>query len=102
MTTPSQWRRLHQAADLYTLQMEVTRALCKAIRGLHGGLKFEGEDTEENREYRETAMAICQAVESQFHAVLDPYVKRLEEIDESIKANLPKPPGSIVLPGDSN
>lgn len=100
MTTPSKWNRLNKAADLYTLQMEVTQALCKTIKGLRGGLRFEGEDTEENRQYRETALAVAKAVEHEFHAHLDPYVERLEEIAKAIKDNLPKPPGSIILPGE--
>lgn len=102
MTTPSKWNRLNKAAELYSLQMDVTEHLCKAIKGLHGGLKFEGEDTEENRQWRETALAIAQAVEHEFHATLDPYVARLEEIAKAIKDNLPKPPGSIILPGEEN
>ncbi len=101
MTTPAKWRRLHEAADLYTLHLHVTNELCKAIKGLHGGLKFEGEDTPENQQWRETALAIAQAVEAEFHAHLDPYVEKLEEIDQAIKANLPKPPGSIILPGEN-
>jgi hypothetical protein len=47
-------------------------------------------------------MAIAHAVESAFHEKLDPYVKRLEELDIAIKSNLPKPPGSIILPGEEN
>jgi hypothetical protein len=74
--------------------------MCQTIKKMHSGMKFEGPDTEENKQWRETAMAISQAIEEQFHAVLDPYVKRLEEIDEAITGKLPKPPGSIILPGE--
>ena len=102
MTTPSKYRRLNEAADLYLLFGQTTMHLCKAIQGLHGGLKFEGEATPENEEWRTTALSIAQAIEFKFHEVLDPYVKKLEEIDLAIKNNLPKPPGSIVLPGEEN
>jgi len=103
MTTPSQYRRLNEAAELYTMHMELTRVLCKTITQLHGGLKFEGEvDTPEAQEWRETALAISQAVESKYHEVLDPIVQRLGELDETIKSKLPKPPGAIILPGSEN
>lgn len=103
MTTPSQYRRLNEAAELYTMHMELTRLLCKTIKQLHGGLKFEGEtETPEAQQWRETAMAISQAVETKFHEVLDPVVQRLEELDETIKSKLPQPPGSIILPGQDN
>jgi hypothetical protein len=102
MTTPSKYRRLNEAADLYILFGQTTMHLCKTIKGLKGGLKFEGESTPENEEWRTTALAIAEAIETKFHEVLDPYVKKLEEIDVAIRDNLPKPPGSIVLPGEEN
>jgi hypothetical protein len=103
MTTPSKWARLNEAAQLYIQFGATAMMLCKTIKGLHGGLKFEGEiDTPEKEQMRDTALAISQAVEHEFHKILDPYVKELEEIDLAIKANLPKAPGSIILPGDNN
>lgn len=103
MTTPGQWNRLNHAAELYSMHFEVTEMLCTAIKRLHGGIQLENEITsEEDRAMFEVANKVATAVEQAFHHVLDPYVLKLEEISQSIKANLPKPPGSIVLPGDVN
>ena len=102
MTTPSKYRRLNEAADLYLEFGKTTLALCQQIKKLHGGLKFDGEASPENDEWRTTALAISNAVEQAFHQVLDPYVLRLEELDVAIRSNLPKAPGSIVLPGEEN
>jgi len=76
--------------------------MCQAIKGMHGNVRIEGDDSPEKDEAVKIAQAVAGAVEMEFHKVLDPYVKRLEEIDQAIKANLPKPSGSIILPGDNN
>jgi hypothetical protein len=103
MTTPSQYQRLNEAAELYSMHLELTRMLCATIKKLHGGLTWTGNvDTEEAQQWRDTALAITQAVESRFHDVLDPVVQRLEELDDAIKSKLPKPPGTIIMPGDNN
>jgi ATP-dependent Clp protease ATP-binding subunit ClpA len=100
MTTPAKWKKLHNAADLYTEFHMVTMRLCRQIKMLHGGLKFDNE--EGNEEYKDIALQVSKLIEDAFHQHLDPYVIRLEEIDKSIKDNLPKPPGSIILPDDAN
>jgi hypothetical protein len=102
MTTPSKYRRLREASDLYVEYAVVAMRLCQQIKKLHGGLKFDGPDTPENEEWKSTAMAIATAIEGKFHEVLDPYVTRLEELDVAIRSNLPKAPGSIILPGEEN
>jgi len=102
MTTPSKHRRLNEAAELYLLFGSTAMALCKAIEGIHGGLRFEGEcDTPEKEAMRDTLLSVALAIETEFHKVLDPYVEKLKEIDIAIKDNLPKPSG-IILPGDIN
>jgi hypothetical protein len=103
MTTPSKYRRLNEAAELYMLFGQTTMQMCKAVKGIHGGLRFEGEvDTPEKQAMRDSILAVALAIETEFHKILDPYVEKLEEIDKAIRDNLPKPPGSIILPGDNN
>jgi hypothetical protein len=93
---------LNRAAEGFVQYRNLVKQLCITIKGMKGGLRFEGEDTEENRQWREVAMAISTAIEAEFHKVLDPYVERLEEIDKTIvEENLPKP-SNIILPGDNN
>lgn len=102
MTTPSQWRRLHQASDDYVYFMQTAIAMCEKIKGLKSGVRLEGEDSPEKEEALAMAAAIAGAVETEFKRAMQPYIERLEKLALSITNQLPKPPGSIVLPGEEN
>lgn len=103
MTTPGRYAKLNTAAELYAMHFELTEMLCEAIKKLHGGIRLEQDITSKEQEaLLEVANQVANSVEAAFHSVLDPYVNKLEEISAAIKANLPKPPGSIILPGEPN
>jgi hypothetical protein len=102
MTTPAQWRKYHEAAEAYVYFLQTSMALCKQIRSLKGGVRIEGEAGPEREQALALAASIAGAVETEMKKALMPYVERLEKLSISITDRLPKPPGSIVLPGDSN
>lgn len=100
MTTPSQWRKYHESAEAYVYFMQTAMALCKRIKDLKGGVRIEGEAGEEKEQALAMAASIAGAVETEMKRALMPYVERLEKLSISITDRLPKPPGSIVLPGE--
>lgn len=102
MTTPSQWRKLHEASDDYVYFMQTAMALCHRIRTLEAGVRLEGEEGPEKAEALAMAAAIAGSVQTSIQKTLMPYIERLEKLAQSITSKLPKPPGSIVLPGEEN
>lgn len=99
MTTPSKYRRLNEAANLYIEFALTTMKLCETIVNMKAKVSPpEGIDPE----LAKFIEKIARATEEAFKGELMPFVVHLEKVDAEIKKNIPDPNRRIITPDDTN
>lgn len=99
MTTPSAYRRLNKAADLYVQFLGTTMQMCQIIKGMQAKLVFDESVPEDTRK---NVQNIASNVEREFKRQLEPVMERLFNLEKLIKENLPDPNKRIITPEDNN
>jgi hypothetical protein len=97
MTTPSAYRRLNKAAELYMQFLGTTMQLCQTVKGMNAQLMFDESVAQDTRD---TLQGIATNVERAFKDQLNPMIERLMNLDKQIRENLPDPNKRIVAPED--
>lgn len=99
MTTPSAYRRLNKAAELYVQFLGTTMAMLQVIDNMHAKMMFDDEVPEDTRK---NVQQLATTVEENFKKQLAPSIERLKNLEKMIRENLPDPNKRIITPEDNN
>jgi ABC-type Fe3+/spermidine/putrescine transport system ATPase subunit len=99
MTTPSRYRKLNQAAELYVQFMGTAMVLCQTINNMNAKLVFDDDVPQASREILQR---VAENQERAFKEQLNPLIERLSNLEKKIRENLPDPNKLIVTPENNN